>query len=406
MTGDTQRAARLRARGLEWAAAALFVAAMAALTLASVADKRFPFRGADEQGHFSYVAHLAHDDAFWPDLGAMPLYDLDGAPTDRLNFINHPPLFYWTALPLYDALAARHVDFKWLRAYPVALTLAGFAAIAAFGLRMRFGAFGFAMLFAGATLLDVTTLAGAFSNDQMAVLGGALACLGAARRVSSNSDGTGLALLLAGVTLCSVKLTALMLVGGFAGLCLLLAPGEKRDLKGLSALAAAGLILAVPYLILWRSYGSPAPDTAGQTQMLKDYIAEFGWDKVPRVSLAAYLADAPSLFAVQLGRSFAYVALLMAMCASALVGFLREEREARPVAATLVRAAALATAGVLCVHVAFAYRRYAAYGWLGDLYPRYYCPLLAAYGLSWTLAARRFAGRLAPAATPVGRLGP
>ena len=391
-----------RGRRLERAAAALFVAALTALMLVSIADKPFPFRGADEQGHFSYVAHLSRSDRLWPDLGAMPLYDPAGAPTGRANFINHPPLFYWTALPLHDALAARHADFGWLRVYPAALAIAAFAAIAAFGLRMRIGAAGFAVLFAGAAFLDFAALAGAFSNDQMAMLGGALACLGAARRVSSSTDRAGLALLLAGVALCSVKLTALMLAGGFAVLCLLLAPGRKPDLKGLAALAAAGVILAVPYLILWRSYGSPAPSTAGQTQMLRDYIAEFGWDKVPRVGLAAYLADAPSLFAVQLGRSFAHLALLMAMCATAIVAFLPGEREVRPAATTLVRAATLATVATLAVHLAFAYQRYAEHGWLGDLYPRYYFPLLAAYGLSWSLAARRFAGRLAPAGRASG----
>lgn len=48
---------------------------------------------------------------------------------------------------------------------------------------------------------------------------------------------------------------------------------------------------------------------------------------------------------------------------------------------------------MLPVHVGFAYRRYEAYGWLGDLYPRYYFLLLAAYALGWALFARRLGDR-------------
>ncbi|HEY0292768.1 MAG TPA: hypothetical protein VGC51_10600 [Hansschlegelia sp.] len=123
--------------------------------------------------------------------------------------------------------------------------------------------------------------------------------------------------------------------------------------------------------------------------MLKAYIAEFGWQNVPKVDALEYLTNVPSLFAVQLGKSALPLLVLAAMFGALFVGFMPSARKDRPVAAALVRAAFAATLVVLCIHIAFAYRRYVAYGWLGDLYPRYYFPLLGAYGLGWALCVRR-----------------
>ena len=377
------------------AAAAAFVAVLVAMTLAKVAAATFPFRGGDEQGHFSYLVHLATTGAWWPDLAIMPIYDLSGAATGALNFINHPPLFYLAAEPAYALVAALGLEPSWLRAFTLVFSFAAFGAIAALLAAMRFGPLSIAAALCAALFLDVPVFSTFFNNDQFALLGGALAVFGAARRVRDRADGIGLALILAGVALASVKLTALMLVGCFAFIALIGDRARKPDFRALAALMLVGLAASAPYAIYLLQYGSPAPDTPGQTAMLKGYIAEFGWDRLPRVDLIGYISTVPALFATQLGKSGLVFLGFMALCLAPLAAFARSADETEATVSAVVRAAMIATLLVLVVHVAFAFRRYEALGWLGDLYPRYYFPLLAAYALGWALAARRLSARAA-----------
>lgn len=378
-------------RAAPWAptAAVAFVAVLTAAMLAKLARARFPFRGGDEQGHFSYLVHLAKTGEWWPDLAAIPLYDLSGAATAIQNFINHPPLFYWFAEPVYRLILALGLDPSWLRAFTLVFSVAALCVIAALVVRMRFGALTIAALIWAMLFLLVPTFAAFFNNDQFALLGGALAVFGAARRIEDRSDGIGLALVLAGVALASVKLTALMLVGGFATVALLGGWGRRPDFRGLSSLALVGLAASVPYGVYLVQYGGPTPDTAGQTAMLKAYIVEFGWNRLDRVGLVDYLFNAPAMFAVQLGAGAFTLLAFMALCLAPFTAFRKPADETEAVASAVVRAAMLATVAVLVLHLAFAYRRYEALGWLGDLYPRYYFPLLGAYALGWALAARR-----------------
>lgn len=382
---------RLRTSPDRWAiaAAVAFVATLAAAALVKLSAAPFPFRGGDEQGHFSYVVHLARAKAWWPDLAAMPIYDLSGAATAAANFINHPPTFYLAAEPAFALTQALGLDPSWLRAFSLPFALAAFATIAALLVRMRFCPLTIAALIWPMLFLLVPNSAAYFNNDQAALLGGALAVYGAARRIGASDDRRGLALVLVGVALASVKLTALMLVGGFAALALVGDRVRRPDIPGLVSLAAIGLIVLIPFAVYLAEYGSPTPDTAGQTAMLKAYIAEFGWDRVPRVGLVDYLANAPSIFAVQLGTAFWVLPLFCALCLAPFAAFGKPADATEAAVSAVVRAAMVATVLVLCVHLAFAWRRYEALGWLGDLYPRYYFPLLGAYALGWALALRR-----------------
>lgn len=380
-----------RARPGVWATvgAVAFVTILIALTLAKVASAEFPFRGGDEQGHFSYALHLAKTGAWWPDLAVMPLYDLAGERLATLNFINHPPLFYWVAAPVQEGLAAFGLPPAWLRAFTLGFSFAAFGVIAALARRMGFGVGTFAALAAVMAFLLVPTFAAFFNNDQFALLGGALACYGAARRVENRGDAAGLALVLAGVALCSVKLTALMMVGGFAVVVFLGDRSRRPDVSALVALALVGAACSVPYAAYLLQYGSPTPDTAGQIEMLRGFVVELGWDKVPHMSLAAYLSNAPSMFSFQLGQGPLVFLGFLAVCLAPLAAFKAPRDPKEAAASAVVRAAMIATGAVLVVHVAFAYRRYEALGWLGDLYPRYYFPLLGAYALGWGLFLRR-----------------
>lgn len=374
-------------------AAVAFVTALVCATAAKLAGAPFPFRGGDEQGHFSYLVHLARTGSWWPDLAAMPIYDLSGAATATQNFINHPPTFYLAAEPAFALIRALGLDPSWLRAFTLPFAVAAFAVIAALLVRMRFGALTIAAMIGPMIFLLVPGAAAYFNNDQFALLGGALAVMGSSRRIGDGSDRTGLALILLGVALASVKLTALMLVGGFAAVALAGGRGRRLDLAGLVALALVGLIVAIPYAVYLVQYGAPTPDTPGQTAMLKAYIAEFGWDRLEKVSLAEYLANAPATFAVQMGKGPGTFLLFIGLCLAPFTAFARPADGVEAIVSAIVRAAMIATCLVLVVHLAFAWRRYEALGWLGDLYPRYYFPLLGAYALGWALAARRIAMR-------------
>lgn len=390
-TEPTPDGPRLETAPDRWtiAAAVAFVAVLAAAALVKLSAAPFPFRGGDEQGHFSYLVHLVRTKAWWPDLAAMPIYDLSGAATAAANFINHPPTFYLAAEPALALIAALGLDPSWLRAFTLPFALAAFTTIAALLVKLRFGPLTIAALIWPMLFLLVPNSAAYFNNDQVALLGGALAVFGAARRIGARRDRTGLALILVGVALASVKLTALMLVGGFAALALAGGRGRRPDIAGLVFLAVVGLIVSIPFAAYLVQYGGPTPDTAGQTAMLKAYVAEFGWDRVPRVGLVDYLINAPSMFAVQLGKAFWVFPLFLALCVAPFTAFGKPADAREAVVSAVVRAAMVATVLVLCLHLAFAWRRYEALGWLGDLYPRYYFPLLGAYALGWALALRR-----------------
>ncbi|MET0314677.1 MAG: hypothetical protein ABW275_09825, partial [Hansschlegelia sp.] len=310
--------------------------------------------------------------------------------------INHPPTFYMLAEPAYDALRALGADPAAIRWLGLALSLGAYGALGALGLRAGWSALGFLGVFLAATLLKVPSYAAMFNNDQMAFLGGALAVIGAYRRTDQRAEGPGLAFLLAGVALASVKLTAFLLVGLFAVLTLLAA--RSGDRNGLAGLAIVSALASVPFLALWATQGGPAPETIGQTLMLREGAAAHGWDIAARLTLPDYLMATPSMFAREISGGWCGLALLAALSLGPFAAFAAGSSAGDRSAVVVVRAAMLATLATLVVHLAFAYRRHLDYGWLGDLYPRYYFPLTGAYALGWVLAARRIAGRFGIAA--------
>jgi len=372
-----------------WSGPAAFFAIVALLTLARAVEAPFPFRGGDEQGHLSYVFDLVRTGQWWPDLAAMPLYDLAGAPREGLNFINHPPTFYWIAAPVQQRLAALGLGPEWLRAFTLIWSFAAFATLALLMARARHGFAISTAIAAAMAFLLVPTFAAFFNNDQFALFGGALACLGVLRRVEDRGDTAALALALAGVALCSVKLTALLMVGAFAAIAFLGRDLRRPDVPALALLVALGLLVSAPYGLYMLDYGSPAPTTLGQIEMLRAYVIELGWDRVPKLEPLEYLAQVPVMFSFQMGSSSIVFFAFLALCAAPLVAFARPRDEKEAAVATVARAGLIATYAVLVLHVGFAHRRYAELGWLGDLYPRYYFPLLGAYALGWGLFLKR-----------------
>jgi hypothetical protein len=151
----------------------------------------------------------------------------------------------------------------------------------------------------------------------------------------------------------------------------------------------AGIVLVgMPYALLWLTYGSPAPDTPGQIQMLAEGARQAGWDQRDRLSPTAYLID----FARQMlsawmprldTRTPLQNAALLLPLALFTVGVLGCWRD------SLTRAGAGAVFLTLAVHIVFSYQRHLETGWLLDAYPRYYLPMLGIWALGLANALKR-----------------
>lgn len=346
-------------------------------------------KGFDEVAHVSYVAQIQRDRAPWPDLRALRMLDPASlAPTDLPNYLNHPPPYYAALARLGPVIGADPAALPVLRLINVGLATAAMGALLllAAGLartRPEFWAYAIPLV----TIPTALALNGAVNNDNLAILGGALAVLGL-QRLLCGGRRAWLAAVLAGVVAAGLaKFTALLLIGGCAGPVLLRLVVRGR-LPG-TALIAAALALALaaaPYAVLLAQYGSPVPEVPGHLAMMRDGAREAGWDGA-RLGLPAYLVNFAALFAVQFMPVLtepgpvgtAALALPLALMGLSLAG----------AGAALARLGAgragpldpLAVAGwaaiglVLAAHVRFGYLNHLATGWRLDAYPRYYLPL-------------------------------
>jgi hypothetical protein len=141
-------------------------------------------------------------------------------------------------------------------------------------------------------------------------------------------------------------------------------------------------------------YGSPAPDTAGQSVMLKQAAQAAGWDQARPMSPLAYAFFFIVTFTMEwmpslLPRStLNYAALVLPVGAGlcALAGMVvsagRIARRHETALDVIVVTGALALITTFMLHGLFSYQRYMAIGWLMDAYPRYYLPLAAVMPLA------------------------
>lgn len=346
-------------------------------------------KGFDEVAHVSYVAQIQREGALWPDLRALRMLDPASlAPTALPNYLNHPPPYYTALARLGPAIGADPSAVLVLRLINVGLASAAMAALLllAAGLarsRRAFWAYAIPLV----TIPTALALNGAVNNDNLAVLGGALAMLGLQRLLCGDRRAW-LAAVLAGVVAAGLaKFTALLLVGGCAGPVLLWLVLRGRLPAAVLVPAALALALgAAPYAVLLAQYGSPVPEVPGHLAMMRDGARAAGWDGA-RLDFPAYLLNFAALFAVQFMPVLAEpgpvetaaLALPLALMGLSLAGG----------AAALARLGTgrahpldpLAVAGwaaiglVLAAHVRFGYLNHLATGWRLDAYPRYYLPL-------------------------------
>ncbi|AWN34525.1 hypothetical protein [Methylobacterium radiodurans] len=346
-------------------------------------------KGFDEVAHVSYVAQIQREGALWPDLRALRMLDPASlVPTALPNYLNHPPPYYAALARIGPAIGSDPGALLALRLINVGLATAAMAALLllAAGLaRSRFEFWAYAIPLV--TIPTTLALNGAVNNDNLAILGGALALLGL-QRLLCGASRAWLAAVLAGLVAAGLaKFTALLLVGGCAGPVLLRLVARGRLPAAALVPAAVALALsAAPYAVLLVQYGSPVPEVPGHLAMMQEGAQAAGWDGA-RLGFPAYLLNFAALFAVQFmpvltePGPVGTVALVLplALMGLSLAGggaALARLGAGRPHPLDPLAVAGWAAIGlVLAAHVRFGYLNHLDTGWRLDAYPRYYLPL-------------------------------
>jgi hypothetical protein len=223
--------------------------------------------------------------------------------------------------------------------------------------------------------------------------------VGALRLLQGERSGGLWLLIAAGFAVAALaKLTAALLCGALVAFALALGALLQGRML-LDALprgrmlppAAGAFVLAafgcLPYVALALEYGSPAPLTDGQTEMLASKLANLPEWRDQRYGFIAYLGHfAWSLLRLwppsppQTRLQLALLAMPALCFAIALAGMARAafvvRHGAEDTVATFVLCGGLAIGTVMVMHVGFTYERHLETGWLRGVYPRYYFPLL------------------------------
>ncbi len=339
----------------------------------------FPFVNIDEHAHYSYTLELLRSGRWWPDFNHFLLYDAtSGQPTEALNYLNHPPTFYW----LMELVQRIFPDINPIhyRLVPFAFYLAAMGIYARLGYLLKLPRIGTAIYVLLPPVLYVPLMGGYYSNDGMAVLGGMLASLGSFHWFSNKAK-RGFLFMAIGIALASVKLTAFMLTGAYVALALIIHCAPRRELPRISLPLGIlwCLLCALPYLYLWMEYGSPVPNTPGQIYMLTHKPEAQAIAVLPRLDFLHFVPMALGRFFSQFATREMTPLALIALIFSYGYFLLQPDKHANPVSRMML-ASLIATLIVLAIHLVFSYQRYLEYGWLRDSLVRYYFPLLPAYG--------------------------
>jgi hypothetical protein len=354
----------------------------------------FPFGWVDEQAHYSYVQHLIQQHRWWPDFMHFPLVDtVTRVPNAVPNYLNHPPTFYWLMKVVqitFPTLPPRIVPCCF---YLLAIGLYfwhGYKLVPTKTATLLYTALPF--------LLCVYFWVGFYNNDSAAILGGMLATFASLDWLRNHRPRRACLLMLFGVSLASVKLTALLLVGLYVMAILLLTRSSWHEIPARGWIGAGGLmlLLSAPYLYFALYEGGFAPETLGHHYALTIKSAkEFGWPSLPRMDFLPWLwtflkgfaslgivlheGSLPSFVVLKI----TILPLLMIICSCIFIPLLSPHAlhsEAYRSFLKITQATAIATFLTLAIHVGFSWPRYQHYGWMIDNFIRYYFPLLAAYG--------------------------
>jgi hypothetical protein len=375
-----------------WYQIALLVYCARALAVAVAAPFPLPF---DEHAHLSYALHLAAGSALLPDFDAMRLVDLGDFRSwlDQPNHLNHPPGYYWLMAFLAQAFTPGQATVLGLRLANVAISTAAVAVT--FWMARRAGWSPAAQLSFLALVVSVPTLpvlGGIVSNDNLALLGGVLGCAGAFALLQGEHGWRPWIMMAAGLLLAGLaKLTAALLCGSLLAIVLGMKVWREGQgalwRPGLCALALAGAVASWPYLMFWLAHRSPAPMTDGLRALLDSRLAEAAASGAERLSPGAYLLHFFTSLLVYWPPATPSSRLELALLAAPLTSFVLclagvvlalRQPPAPAVEPTraLVAYGTLALAGLMLLHLAFAYALHLDTGWHRAVHPRYYFPAL------------------------------
>jgi hypothetical protein len=348
--------------------------------------------GFDELAHASYVAQLQRDGSFWPRLERLRLLDARTfAFTAEASYLNHPPLYYHLMALTGPRLEDRRDNLLAHRLINVAIVVLGVAVLFLLALKQSLTRLEFYALMLPVVLIPVLPqLAGSINNDNLAFTGGAITLLGTWSYLESKKRRWLLCACLGVAIASAAKITGLMLAGGMLGTVMLIALWQRRIAASdfTLSLLAIGLS-AVPYIALMVEYGSPAPNTAGQLEMLKQGSDAAGWSEAARFGvvgyafffLANFIADwMPALeqrSLLNLAMLALPVAAVLLACAGLVQSLLRLIRGEADELDIIIVGGMLAIVATMFIHAGFSYRRHLDTGWMMDAYPRYYLPLIA-----------------------------
>lgn len=358
--------------------------ALCILSLHNIQEHPSPFNQIDEHGHLSYALHLITHQRWWPDFSDFRMFDVPtGTELTTLNYINHPPTFYWLA-KLMDIL------FPWwqpvhLRAMALTFYLLAMLLYTRIGTSLHLTPSA-SMLYALMPLLLYMHLQiGFYNNDALCMLGGMVATSASLLWFRGHHPTQAWRWMWFGVLFASMKLTALLLVGTYVLACLMLRRTQLRSLTfggWLYGIAVAILCIA-PYLYMTIAFGSPAPNTAGQLAKLAECLHCTTQGLAPEASFIQWLPFFLSKFADQLSAAettFLPIALYVLSLATLCVRLsLNTAADPSNPMAAMATASAAATCFMLIVHTIFSWQRYRDYGWIFDGLLRYYLPLIGAY---------------------------
>ncbi len=366
--------------------------------------------GFDEVAHASYIAHLQHTHEAWPEFAEMRMLDPSSFRfTAERNYLDHPAIYYWLMARLGPSLEGHPDAILVYRLFDVALAAIGLAALMAIGIVLKLPQRTlYAYILPLACVPMLAPLAGSVNNDNAAFAGGGIATLAALQLLITGSPAWLIAAL-AGVVMASwAKFTAMLLVGGLVGGVLLWLKWRGR-LPGswIVPIAVASLLASTPYIVLFAQYGSPAPRTPGQLDMILNGALAVGWTSAPRLSPISFAAGFLSEFVYEwlpslkprsaLNELALAIPVTAALCAFAglfvSVGRIASAK-AEPLDIVVV-AGCLAFAATLLVHGIFGYRLHVEFGWLTTAYPRYYLPLVAIVPLADLVLLQALTGRTA-----------
>ena len=392
MSTLTQTSAVPAARQGGVAVAATVILLLFVFSAAGSALRKPVTQGFDEVAHVSYVAYLQTTHQAWPRLEQMRLIDPDTFKfTERANYLNHPPFYYRLIAALGPEVSEQPASLIHLRLLNVAVGALGLLALLGLAARMKLEGLEFyAFAVSCAAVPVLAPLAGSVNNDNLCFAGGALTMLGAYSYLVS-SKRSWLIVACAGMFVAGIsKLTGLLLCGGFLA-ALLVVTGMRRTIRKIDIAIVAGSLAAaaVPYIAFTLHYGSPAPNTPAQLDLLQSGAAATGWGAEPRMGAATYtivflknfLAEWMPSLEPRHPFQLALLALPGATLAFAAAGTLLSWRAIGAGRGSdtdmMVAAGMLATVATLTIHIAFSYQRHLATGWMMDAYPRYYLPMMA-----------------------------